>query len=355
MNGAEKESTQTPVLTIAIPTFNRAGYLEQNLEQLRSEMTGVPETAVEILVSDNCSPDSTPQVVENARAAGLRIEYIRNESNLGWGPNFAQCFTLARGNFVLLLGDDDLLVDGALQLLLDRLVRHQYGVVSVRPYGFDSDFRQEYPGGDGEDHTYGVPDDFLVAIGPLMTLTSSNVINKRRLPGFNFGNYVSGDLAALPLVLRAALASDQNLFIDRYLIASKRNNSFNYEYSKVFVDEMWRIIDDQVPEGLSRAAIKALENDMLFSYYPFYLLDLRLHRRSDPRLAQSSFARRFKGRFLYDYWVAPILRLPRPAGLVWGGITTFVGRALGGDFRRGVMFAWSRLRAVASRALPSRL
>src|SRR4051812_19448075 len=127
MTAQEEDSSTNPLLTIAIPTFNRAGYLEQNLEQLRLEMKGVPESSVEILVSDNCSPDSTARVVEAAIASGLKIRYVRNVENVGWGPNFAQCFGLAAGNYVLLLGDDDLLVDGALKLLLDRLSKQQYG------------------------------------------------------------------------------------------------------------------------------------------------------------------------------------------------------------------------------------
>src|SRR5262245_13625591 len=109
-----------PLLTIAIPTWNRASYLEQNLAQLGAEMRGVAPGEVELLISDNHSTDSTPKVVENAQRAGLAIRYVRNAENLGWGRNFAQCFELASGTYLLLLGDDDLLCDGALRLTLDR-------------------------------------------------------------------------------------------------------------------------------------------------------------------------------------------------------------------------------------------
>jgi GT2 family glycosyltransferase len=39
---------------------------------------------LQLLVSDNCSPDVTTAVVEQARAAGVPVEYVRNEKNLGW-------------------------------------------------------------------------------------------------------------------------------------------------------------------------------------------------------------------------------------------------------------------------------
>ena len=347
MIDSQHSTDSLPILTIAIPTFNRAAYLAQNLAQLQSEVKMVSEKDVEILVSDNCSTDLTHSVVDDACEAGLRIRYVRNSENVGWGRNFAQCFNLARGKYVLLLGDDDLLVDGALALLLDRLARREYGVVCLRAYGFDTDFRREYPGDFGVERSFQEADAFLMAIGPLMTMISSNVMSKRLLAGFDPTEYASGDLAALPLVLRAALAAKENLFIDKYLVAGKRNNSFNYEYSKVFVDEMWRIVDKHVDMGLGRDAVRVLEQDMLFQYYPYYLLDIRLNRRSDPRVAHRNFARRFQGRILYDYWLAPILLLPRPLALVWGGVTTLVGRGISRDLRRGLMFLWNRIRRYA--------
>jgi abequosyltransferase len=341
-----------PLLTIAIPTYNRAGYLAQNLAQLRDEMRDVPPGRVEILVSDNCSPDATPQVVRDIVRDGLPVRYVRNAENLGWGRNFAQCFDLARGRYVLLFGDDDLLIDGALRQLLDRLEGHEWGVVCVRPYGFDVDWRGEYPGGGGRDRAFRDPSEFLLAIGALMTLTSSCIINKALIPDVDSGQFSAGDLGALQFVLRAALAAPENLFVDRYLIASKRQNSFNYDYAQVFVTELWRIMDAHVPFGFQPQAIRAYERSMLWSYYPFYMLDLRLARRADPRRTAATFAARFGGRPLYELWVAPTLRLPRPLAIAWGAATTFLGRAMGGELRRGVKFAWHRARRTLRRRRP---
>ena len=62
----ESSLTERPLLTVAIPTYNRAFYLEQNLAQLRSGLSGVVPGLVEVIVSDNCSPDTTPHVVGRA-------------------------------------------------------------------------------------------------------------------------------------------------------------------------------------------------------------------------------------------------------------------------------------------------
>jgi glycosyltransferase involved in cell wall biosynthesis len=342
--------TTKPLLTIAIPTWNRASYLEQNLAQLASELRRVVPGQVEVLVSDNHSTDSTQTVVENAQRAGLTIRYVRNSENLGWGRNFAQCFELASGTYLLLLGDDDLLTDGALPLLLDRLNHAQYGVVCLGAYGFDTDFRAEYPGNYGSEQEFADSNEFLIAVGALATLISSCVVNKTLLGGVDGRQYARGDLAFLPLVLRAALAAKRNLYLKRFLVASKRANSFSYEFSGVFVTEMWRLYDERIGAGLTPATVRRIERDLLLSYYPYYLLDLRWARRSDPRVALQNFGKRFGGQWLYEIWVAPTLRLPRPLAIAWGGATTIVGRILRGEWRLGFAFLWSRFTRKVSQA-----
>lgn len=332
-----------PFLTIAIPTYNRAGYLRTNLEQLRSELQGIPSDWVEIVVSDNCSPDDTPSVVQEAIGTGLAVRYVRNSENLGWGRNFAQCYDLARGKYVLLLGDDDVFVDGTVRPLLDRLSSSEFGVVVLKAYGYDSDFRLEYPGGGARERVFTDSNRFFLAVGPLITLTSSCVINKPLLAGFSLDRYVHGDLATLPLVLRAASGAKANLFIDGYVIAGKRQNSFNYDYAQVFVGELWRTIDQHVGPGLTHRTVRRLERRMLFSYYPFYAFDFRLARRGSLASMRRYFSERFGRSMIYWSWLAPTILLPRPLAVPWGALTTLVGRVFGGDLRRGIAFAWRRV------------
>ena len=72
--------TLPPVLTIAIPTWNRGSYLAQNLAQLHAELREVPPGRVEVLVSDNHSTDddnNEPPYFDNIGAAG-RYPRIRH-------------------------------------------------------------------------------------------------------------------------------------------------------------------------------------------------------------------------------------------------------------------------------------
>lgn len=93
-----------PLVTIAMPTYNRAdGYLPFALESALAQTYAT----LEILVSDNCSTDGTAELVESYDDP--RIRYVRHETNLGAQGNFDYCLEAARGDFFLMLHDDDLI------------------------------------------------------------------------------------------------------------------------------------------------------------------------------------------------------------------------------------------------------
>jgi abequosyltransferase len=114
-------------LTIAFPTYNRAALLDRQLAWLARALAG-HERDCEILVSDNCSPDETPEVVERWRGAlserGASVRVNRHAKNVGAIRNIAFCITSARARHVWTVGDDDLIEDGALAYVLAQLRQH---------------------------------------------------------------------------------------------------------------------------------------------------------------------------------------------------------------------------------------
>jgi abequosyltransferase len=337
------EKYTRPILSITIPTWNRADLLALNLRQIHQQ-SGEVANAIEVIVCDNASPDHTGQVVASAIAGGLPVRYIKNAVNIGGDPNFAQCFNEARGKYVLILGDDDVLVDGALPRLIRRLERSDFGVVCLKPFGYETDFRREYPGSAlFPEKVYDDAGRFLAAIGQYMTLISACVINKDLLSGVDAMQYCGDNLLHVHLILRAALAARQNVFVRQYQIACKRNNSGGYDFSETFVTNLCTVLDSVEPLGLNKRDVHSIENRLLLVFYPMYLLRQRYANQSDPCVALIRFDRRFHGRLLFEYFLAPILRWPRIPALIWGGLATLTGRLIAGDFRRGLAFIWNRL------------
>ncbi len=93
-----------PLVTIAIPTYNRAAtMLRYALESALAQT--YPN--VEILISDNASTDATEQLVRGY--ADARIRYVKHANNIGANNNFNYCVDHASGAYMLLLHDDDLI------------------------------------------------------------------------------------------------------------------------------------------------------------------------------------------------------------------------------------------------------
>ncbi|WP_199154920.1 glycosyltransferase family 2 protein [Chromobacterium sp. ASV23] len=337
-------NTSEFLLSIAIPTYNRADFLKINLDHLVKEMRNVAPGLVEIIVSDNGSSDHTPQVVEAAIREGLAVRYIRNVQDIGSDANIAQCFNEAKGKYVQIMGDDDLYLKDKLAELLNVLKENDYGVVCMKSYGYEKDYVQEFPGGGGEVIDYSDTSSYLFKIGALISFISACVINKEVQAATDANQFCGTNLVQVNLVIQAIISKPHNAFIGRYMLACKRNNSGGYDFSEVFVERIFRILDSFRPKGLSENAIKAFGKKMLISYYPFNLLRQRLSRAGDLKAAYRRFHERFGGSPLFYIWVAPILKLPRPLAILWAWVTVLLGRILTGDLRRGIHFAINRLK-----------
>lgn len=115
-----------PLVTIAIPTYNRAdAYLEQALKSA----VGQTYTNLEIIVADNCSIDHTETVVK--KFSDQRIRYVRHKKNIGANNNFNYCVKQANGIYFLLLHDDDLIDDDFVAVCM-RAVNYEKNVGLIR-------------------------------------------------------------------------------------------------------------------------------------------------------------------------------------------------------------------------------
>lgn len=330
------------ILSIAIPTFNRASYLKLNLENLRNELSTVAPGAVEIIVSDNASSDETPAIIDFAMRNGLSIRAVRNADNIGSDANIAQVFNMAKAPYVLILGDDDLLVAGTLSYLITTLRDNIFGAVCLKSYGYDLNFRAEHPGGRGRNRIFKNSGDFIAASGAYITLISACVINKSLLHDIDARLFCGGNLVQVHLLIKAALKAERNLLFTGYAVACKRNNSSGYDFSKVFVVELGKILDRYQADGLAPSAICKFERRMMFGYYPYYLLRQRQYETHHLQDTYHRFSARFGDRPLFWFWLAPTLRLPPHCAFVWCWLTVVIGRSLSGDFRRGLMFILRR-------------
>lgn len=104
-----------PLLSICVPTLNRASLLKVLLENLRSEVEECRDR-VEIVVSDNASSDETHEVVQRS---GLQVVYGKLPQKVGFARSVLNAVRgLASGEFIWIIGDDDVVLPGALRRVL---------------------------------------------------------------------------------------------------------------------------------------------------------------------------------------------------------------------------------------------
>lgn len=120
---AETDHDAPPLLTIAVPTYQRPDLLRRALASI---VQAVPDTSgVEVVISDN-SPDESGSEVERFRSAWTgRLTYLANVPTIDMIANLNQCIDVSTGTFILLLHDDDFLLPGAGARLTGALRRAQ--------------------------------------------------------------------------------------------------------------------------------------------------------------------------------------------------------------------------------------
>jgi glycosyltransferase involved in cell wall biosynthesis len=113
------------LLTIGIPTFNRAHLLDKQLAWLAQAVKGY-ESECEIIISDNCSTDETPEVIRKWEPAfsDVSLKLNRNTENIGAVRNIVYCQKEALGKYIWVISDDDRLEAKALSYVVQVLTDH---------------------------------------------------------------------------------------------------------------------------------------------------------------------------------------------------------------------------------------
>lgn len=104
-------------LSICIPTYNRASFIGETLENIVSQASD----QVEIVIMDGASTDNTASVVHEFQERFPNIRYYCGQKNMGVDADLAKAISLAQGEYCWLMSSDDLLTNGAIDLILAEI------------------------------------------------------------------------------------------------------------------------------------------------------------------------------------------------------------------------------------------
>lgn len=253
-----------PLLSICIPTYNRARFLCTSLERFRQGITS--DMDIELLISDNCSPDETPEVVNAAIADGLRCTYIRNEFNIGPDGNFLQCFQKAKGKYIWLCGDDDFLLPEKFRALYDTLASGDYGLIEL---GVDNSKFSLSP------KVFEDSGAFLSEIHVWITFMSSNIFRKEVVDKIDSSRYANTHLLQVPYFLTSATIGLPNLMYYPQVLecGADSGNNGGYNLFEVFCENLLTIIHEKVEEKkLSKRKFDKIRKSIYCNWMITYVL-----------------------------------------------------------------------------------
>ncbi len=108
-----------PLLSICIPTYNRADLLSDVIESIVKQEVFQISDDVEIVICDNCSTDNTAEVAQNfTEKFPNKVFYYKNEKNIGF-DNFERVMSHGNGEFLKLNNDTLIHKENSLKTMLN--------------------------------------------------------------------------------------------------------------------------------------------------------------------------------------------------------------------------------------------
>lgn len=231
-------------LTIAIPTYNRCSLLRQTLDSIMEQKVD----GVEVIVSDNASIDGTENMMREY-CNSYNIRYFRNSQNLGMDNNFLNCLMKARGEYVHLLSDDDILLPGAIEKILYLIQKEEPDYINLNSFTYSTEV---YDPNVKVSPRIKLKEDLITSdkkiymeyLGVYITYISATIIKKSNLEKIeNPKKYVGTYFLHAHLVLDILADEKSKVIITKEAyLAAKNNNSGGFNLYEVWVRQYKKLL-----------------------------------------------------------------------------------------------------------------
>lgn len=267
---------QETLLSIAIPTFNRASLLDKCLDSILTQISDDFKNHIELIVSDNASTDNTYDVIKKYNNKRVVINYFKNSENIGPDRNIANCFFKSNSKYLWIFSDDDFILPGYLKHIIDLLGKHDFGSVYINSLWYKNEYNTHNNPVTSVNYTiYKDPIDFIKKINYWCTFLTGNIVNKKCLK--DTGSIISlydTNLVQLSWVMPAIFCSKENVVINDQAIACLADNTGGYKLIKVFGKNFNCILNKLIKEKIIDKQIKPIINNHLInSFFPGFVLN----------------------------------------------------------------------------------
>lgn len=105
------------LVSIILPTYNGGRYLDDSISSCLNQSYG----NLELIIVDDCSTDSTPDIIRKRAAGDARIRPVTHETNKKLPAALNSGFSQARGKYLTWTSDDNLYQPDAIERMVKAL------------------------------------------------------------------------------------------------------------------------------------------------------------------------------------------------------------------------------------------
>ncbi|RZK32802.1 MAG: glycosyltransferase [Hymenobacter sp.] len=134
----------SPLITVGVASYNNAAYLPETLNSIRNQTYA----NIELLIVDDCSPDNSAEVASEWLAQNPTVNgrLIRHEKNMGVCRTCNDFITYGNGEYLSLIGSDDIMLPEKLTIQAEILVNSpaKVGIVYSDAHVIDAAGRRHF-------------------------------------------------------------------------------------------------------------------------------------------------------------------------------------------------------------------
>lgn len=229
----------SPLLTIAIPTFNRVDCLRLLIESVMKQVQDqdILGIRLEVLVCNNASTDGTKAYLLGlAELPGIAVHH--HDVNCGADSNIVSCCELAQGKYVWIMGDDDFPMTGTLVPLLNFLATQSPDLVYL-PARWEKGDLTSFLDTKALSTEIVQVNNMGMAIHSniYVTFISSWIMNMdkyRKLADHDYGRFIGTSLAQLEWIFSLFSHGERFFLAQQNMIFARAGNSGGYTVFDVF-------------------------------------------------------------------------------------------------------------------------
>ncbi|MBV8254353.1 MAG: glycosyltransferase family 2 protein [Chitinophaga sp.] len=268
-----------PMLTIAIPTYNRLSFLDTCLDSIASQYT--PQMQLEVVVSDNCSPLDPIDIIEKYRQKGLHIAYSRNTVNEGPDGNIGKCYNLGSGEFVWIIGDDDIILNGGLSRVFQLLEKEAPDFIHLGWKIRDNRDNNNVMEMSMPPVIYSFTNHvhFLKNFTHNITFISGSII-KRKFVTPDYKHFLGTNLVQLSFLLQALFQGKRFIYVKSPVVGVEPDNSGGFKVCDVFGKNLNQVLSYFDNHSKIERVRKLINNGLIMECFPGWIKRIRLNSKN---------------------------------------------------------------------------